>query len=194
LHQRQPQPQPAVTPRGRAVRLVEAVEDMWQELRLDAFARVTYEDAEELRVAPDPQFDAPAFGREFDRVREQVPDHLLQPRGVAQHDCGFFDCGLRIADCGFFSHRVAFFRNPQSAIHNRTPLASAAGRITSSASLTTVAMSIRRISSRSLPLMMRAVSSRSSISCSCSRALRSMMSQVLFNSPESLEFLRSIRL
>jgi hypothetical protein len=33
----------------------------------------------------DANIDAAAFGREFDRIVHQIPQHLLQPPGVRQH-------------------------------------------------------------------------------------------------------------
>src|SRR5215510_9200794 len=86
--QRQPQPQAAEAPRHRSVGLPEAVEDVRQKFRLDALAVVADDDADALGVALHSQFDLPAFGREFDGVREQVPDDLLQSVGVAQHHFG----------------------------------------------------------------------------------------------------------
>ena len=85
FNERQPQPQPAVTPRAGRVGLPEAVEDERQELRLDALAGVADRDADMIGGALHPQLDAPAFGRELDRVREQVPHDLLQSRRVAEH-------------------------------------------------------------------------------------------------------------
>ena len=40
------------------------------------------------RRLPQADLDPPAAGRELDGVREQVPDHLLQPVGVAEHRAG----------------------------------------------------------------------------------------------------------
>src|SRR5262245_57900064 len=85
FHERQPQPYPAVPPPARRVSLSEAVEDEWQELRLDSLTSVADRDPDMIGGALHPQLDPPAFGRELDRVREQVPDHLLQTRRVAEH-------------------------------------------------------------------------------------------------------------
>ena len=57
-------------------------------------------------------------------------------------------------------------------------LASAAGRITSTASLMTIERSSGTISSFNLPLIMRAVSSKSLINSSCALPFRSMISTV----------------
>src|SRR6266508_1928316 len=173
-------------------KMVEIVQEL-------ADARVADDDPDVFAGAFGPQFDAPAGGSELDRVREQVPDDLLQPGRVAHYDCGFLDCGLRIADRGLAvvkrpdENDEPAIRNPQSAIRNLTPLASAAGRTMSIAGAITGLMSSRRRSSRSLPLAMRAVSSRSSISCSCVLALRSTMSQQRSNRASSSDFSRSMR-
>ena len=82
---RQPEAEPAVRPRERAVGLAEALEEVGQELRRDAFPGVADADLD-LRVdALQPHLDAAAAGRELDRVRQQVPDHLLQPLRIARH-------------------------------------------------------------------------------------------------------------
>src|SRR2546423_6622159 len=75
----EPNPQPAVGARRRAVRLAEAFEDERQELRADPPA-VIADGHLDIGLDPlKPDFDAPALGRELDRVREQIPDHLLKP-------------------------------------------------------------------------------------------------------------------
>jgi hypothetical protein len=57
--------------------LAEAVKDMGQEFRRYATARIAHADHDPPAVRPEPQPDAPALVREFDRVREQVPGDLL---------------------------------------------------------------------------------------------------------------------
>src|SRR5262249_26352182 len=71
--------------RVRAVGLAEPLEDVRQELRLDADAGIADRDLDPVSGAPQPRFDAPAFARELDGVREQVPDGLLQTASVADH-------------------------------------------------------------------------------------------------------------
>src|SRR5262245_14284238 len=56
---------------------------MRKELRLDAFTVVAHDDGDVPVRAFECEFDTPAFGCELDRIREQVPDDLLQPVGVA---------------------------------------------------------------------------------------------------------------
>ena len=88
LHDRQAQPQPAVAARGGAVGLAEAAEQMIEEFRRDAVAGVTHGDHPVIAVGLQLQVDA-AFGRgELDGVGEQVPEHLLQARGITQHQAG----------------------------------------------------------------------------------------------------------
>src|SRR5262249_41275312 len=80
----QAETQTAVFPRGRAVGLAETLEDVRQKLRLDADAGIADRDLDLAFDAPKPRFDAPAFIRELDGVREQIPESLLQPAGVAE--------------------------------------------------------------------------------------------------------------
>ena len=83
-HDREPEAEPAVHARGRAVGLPEALEDVRQELGRDALAgvaRPTISTCEFTRRERD--LHAAALRRELDRVRQQVPDDLLQPVGVA---------------------------------------------------------------------------------------------------------------
>ncbi len=78
-----PEPQPAVPPGRRSVGLAEAVEDVRQEFGPDADAGV---DDADLDVRVDPlqeHLDAAPLGRELDGVREEVPDDLLEPCGIA---------------------------------------------------------------------------------------------------------------
>ena len=96
-----------------------------------------------------------ALGRELDRVRQQIPDDLLQARGVA---------GDR--------RHVGIGRRRRA----RSPWPRAAGRIASSAAATIAARSTGAMSRRILPEMMRDTSRRSSISFTCRRVLRSIAS------------------
>src|SRR5262249_12343700 len=73
----------AVPSSARRVGLAEAVKDVWQEIRADAFARVAHGDANVWVHALQLRFDATALRRELDRVGEQVPDDLLQPDRIA---------------------------------------------------------------------------------------------------------------
>src|SRR5262245_65705639 len=84
FNERQTESQPAIAPCARRVGLPEAVEDEWQEFRLDAFAIVADCDADMIGGALHPQLDPPAFGRELDRVCQEVPYDLLQASRVAE--------------------------------------------------------------------------------------------------------------
>src|SRR5262245_5774648 len=83
-HDGQTKAQTAVLARGGAVRLTESIENVRQELRLNAHAGVIDRDLDLCPSARQPPFNAPAFVREFDRVREQIPDGLLQTVRVAE--------------------------------------------------------------------------------------------------------------
>jgi hypothetical protein len=89
LHDGEPKAEPAMATRSGAVGLAKAIEDVGQRLRRDAVAGVAHLDL----VLPRPigvhaHADSSAGGREFQRVREQVPQHLLQSRRIAAHDGG----------------------------------------------------------------------------------------------------------
>ena len=93
----------------------------------------------------DAHVDGAAGGRELDGVRQQVPDDLLHAIRIAVDEPG-------VAPSSF---RIVMF------------LACAAGVTTSIAASVAATRSTGSISSRSLPLMMRAMSSMSSISRTC---------------------------
>src|SRR5438128_3708762 len=81
LHQREAEPEAAVRARARAVALAERLEDVRNELRRDPDARVGDDDLDARLGARETHAHAAARRRELDRVREQVPDDLLQTIG-----------------------------------------------------------------------------------------------------------------
>jgi len=87
LHQlmdnRQPQSKPALPAQRRFFALTETLEDVRQKLRIDATPRILNRDLRLGVHAFKPHFDAPAFGRELDGVREKIPKDLLQAMRVA---------------------------------------------------------------------------------------------------------------
>ncbi len=82
LDDRQPQAQAAAVAVARGVALREPVEHVGQEIRRDALPRVADTNAQAGVVLRQRDHDATARRRELDRVAQQVPDHLLQARGV----------------------------------------------------------------------------------------------------------------
>ncbi len=68
---------------GGGVGLAEAIEDEWQECRIDADAAVTHRDFCVGMPLLDPHLDPTAGRREFDGVGEQVGNHLLESIGIA---------------------------------------------------------------------------------------------------------------
>jgi hypothetical protein len=88
-HERQSQTEPALSPSAGHVRLEITFEQVRHEFRTDAAARVRHADLNVGIHSPQTYFDAPAFLREFDSVREQIPDHLLQAVRVA---CDLVGC------------------------------------------------------------------------------------------------------
>ena len=134
------------------------LEQVRQELRArcPCRCRVTPTICAARRRAADDTSTRPPARRELDRVREQVPDHLPQPIGVADDAPG---------------------RRLLSATRARRPSRRRRARL-----LERRVDHRRRArraarSSASLPLMMRETSSRSSISSACARALRSITSR-----------------
>lgn len=65
------------------VRLAEAVENVRQEFGADTLAIVGYADFDLRVFARQAERDAAAGPREFHRIRQQVPDDLLQSGGIA---------------------------------------------------------------------------------------------------------------
>ena len=68
-----------------AVGLTESVEDMRQELGFNPYTVVADGDFDLISGAAQTHFDTPAFVRELDGIRQQVPDDLLQTIGVAEN-------------------------------------------------------------------------------------------------------------
>ena len=83
-HDAEAEPEAAVRPRAGAVCLPEPLEDVRQELCADPLARIAHGELDVRLGAPEVDVDAPAFGRELDGIRQEVPDHLLEARGVAR--------------------------------------------------------------------------------------------------------------
>ena len=83
LHDREAEAEAAVRARDGRVLLAERLEDVRQERRLDARAGVAHDDLDVRVLALHADVDPAALGRELHRVREQVPDDLLEPAGVA---------------------------------------------------------------------------------------------------------------
>ncbi len=81
---RQAEPEPAVGAGDRPVGLAEAVEDVRQEVGADADAGVGHPDDGVAPLLAQADLDPARPGGELDGVGEQVPDHLLQPVGVAE--------------------------------------------------------------------------------------------------------------
>src|ERR671928_1656779 len=80
----EPESEPAVLPRRRAVGLSEAVEDVRQKVGRNPLPRVANGDARLREQALDADLDDAARDRELHRVREHVPDDLLKPRRIAR--------------------------------------------------------------------------------------------------------------
>src|SRR5580765_5541346 len=76
----------AESPLATGVFLTKPVEHVRQEFRRDARARVADDDRGVAVGLLEPHFHTPVVRRELDRVRQQVPDDLLQAAGVAGDD------------------------------------------------------------------------------------------------------------
>ena len=157
-HDRQAEPEAAVLARGRARRPGGSARRRAAGTPARCPARCRCTEISTLRSPSraSSTSHAAARGRELDRVREQVPDDLLQAVAGRRRSAPSARVDVRT------SRRMLF--------------ASAAGRTASSAASTTARRSTGSTSRRSLPVMMRDTSSRSSMSCACARALRSMVS------------------
>jgi hypothetical protein len=137
----QAQAETAVLPFAGTVGLPKTVENVRQKFRRDAFAVVGDDDFDVRIDLFEPHLHFPVALGKLYRVREQIPDDLLQAVGVAGNRSG-----VRIEN---------FCRRMQRA--------SAAGRTASSAASIIAARLTGCTSSRTLPLMMRETSRRSSI-------------------------------
>src|SRR2546428_4381365 len=84
-YDREPQPEPAMRPRGGVVRLTEALEDGREKPGLDALSLVPDGDDHLGTGAADTQHHAATRRRELHGVREEVPHHLLETSRVSLH-------------------------------------------------------------------------------------------------------------
>src|SRR5262245_11559674 len=84
----QAEAQAAMHPGYRAVGLPEALEQPWEQRRLDPGAGVADGQLQVLAGAREADVDATSAGRELDRVGEEVPHHLLEPIRVPEHETG----------------------------------------------------------------------------------------------------------
>ena len=146
-HDRHAETEAAVTAAHRAVGLAEPIEHERQEFRRDADAGIGHFDLRRRRRrSVSAIVDAAALRRELERVRHQVPHHLLQPIAIAEH-----------VDARRSSLRVTWIA-----------LAAAAGISESIASsITRLTGRPSCVSSTSRPPTMRDTSRMSSISCAC---------------------------
>jgi hypothetical protein len=70
--------------RRAAVFLPKAIEHVWKEGRIDASARITHRHCGNRVLRSEARLDAAPFGCEFDGVRQEIPDRLLKPIGIAK--------------------------------------------------------------------------------------------------------------
>jgi hypothetical protein len=82
----QTEAQSAVLACRRTVSLPESIEDIRDELRLNAHAGIRDGNFDVAFGPAQPGFDAPSLARELHCVGQQVPDHLLHPIGIAEDD------------------------------------------------------------------------------------------------------------
>src|SRR5204862_5483811 len=94
-HDGQPQSESALRARSRTVGLTETIENVREELRSNADARVGYVDSYLRIPAFGGDFDLSAFRRELDRIGKQVPEDLLQTIGIPQHAATRFHDGFQ---------------------------------------------------------------------------------------------------
>jgi len=85
VNNRETEPEPPMPARRRAVRLPEPIEYVRQEPGIEADAGVRHLDPNALVDLIGADRDAAATRRELDRIGQEIPQHLLQPRGVGQN-------------------------------------------------------------------------------------------------------------
>src|SRR5215213_2189546 len=83
-HDRESEPEPAMSARSRAIRLAKALEDMRQKLRRDARPRVAHLDLHVSFILADTNTDRSSDRRELRSIRQQVPHDLLQTIDIAR--------------------------------------------------------------------------------------------------------------
>ena len=79
----QPEPEPALHAPRRAVLLAESLEHVREEVTRDALSGVAHPNMKGITDPSDPDLDPPAPRSELHRVRQHVPDDLLQTVRVA---------------------------------------------------------------------------------------------------------------
>src|SRR5215213_717501 len=85
-HDSESESQSAMRACRRAICLSKALEHVWQKISRDARAGVAHFDLHVRFILADTNTNRPADGRKLRGVRQQVPDHLLQPIDVARDD------------------------------------------------------------------------------------------------------------
>src|SRR5262245_15505734 len=83
---RQSEAQSAVLTCRRAVRLPKSIEDIRQELRINAHAGIRDRNFDVATGSTQPCVHASSLACELHRVGKQVPDHLLYAIGIAEDD------------------------------------------------------------------------------------------------------------
>src|SRR5262245_49962872 len=83
---RQTESQPAVSTGQRRIPLAEPLEHVRQKLFCDPFSIVFHRNRSVVSVASDANPDATSLGCEFDRVREEIPQDLLQPTWIPHNE------------------------------------------------------------------------------------------------------------
>ena len=149
-----PIPSPPVLARVCRVLLTETIEHVRQERRRDSNPGVGDVERDGVAVASGGHADLSAFGCELDRIGQQVPGDLLHAPRVAQE--GQF-LRLDVRDHGDAPCFRGVAHGLECAVDHTLTVT-------------------RFESSRSLPVMIRETSSRSSMSCSWICEFRSMMS------------------
>src|ERR1051325_9810234 len=94
VHERESEPESTVASRYGAVGLAKAIEDIGKKLRFDALTVVAHGDLGLRCPHSKPHANPSARWRELDRVREEVPEDLLEPLGVACNHSGVLEVEL----------------------------------------------------------------------------------------------------
>src|SRR5438309_2359571 len=88
-YDREAEPKSAMSTRRRTIGLAKAIEYERQESRVDPLARIAHANLDAFVCSRERDAHVPSARRELDRVREQIPDDLLEPAGVPHHRVQF---------------------------------------------------------------------------------------------------------
>ena len=94
---RQAEPESASRSADHRFRLAETIEDIGQEVRADSLAGIPHRQFDVRIRTFESNTDQTTGWRELDRIRQQVPDNLLQPVRISRNNaCIAVDCAFQL--------------------------------------------------------------------------------------------------